>query len=83
MRADSTDANFDSTKANSFIIRAGGGVGINTNAPTQALDVSGNVRVRGLASPVLTNDDYVVVPDTDYTLRRMTFASVMSGNGYR
>jgi hypothetical protein len=31
--ADSTDASFPSTDANQFLIRANGGVGINTNAP--------------------------------------------------
>jgi len=45
--ADSTDANFISTAANQFLIRAGGGVGIGTAAPLAALDVAGSIRASG------------------------------------
>ncbi len=46
--ADSTDADFASTANDQFIIRANGGVGINTNAPAAGtLDVNGDVIVRG------------------------------------
>ncbi len=38
---DSTDADFASTAANQFLVRAGGGVGIGTNAPTHPLHVQG------------------------------------------
>lgn len=38
---DSNDADFVSTGANQFLIRAAGGVGIGTNAPTAMLHVSG------------------------------------------
>jgi hypothetical protein len=38
---------YSSTAANQFLIRAAGGVGINTNNPFAALDVVGNVRVSG------------------------------------
>jgi hypothetical protein len=41
--ADSTDADFASTAANQFLIRASGGVGIGKNNPTSALDVNGTV----------------------------------------
>lgn len=41
--ADSTDADFASTAANQFLIRANGGVGINKSDPTTALDVNGTV----------------------------------------
>jgi len=41
--ADSTDADFPSTDANQFIIRASGGVGVNKNNPATALDVNGTV----------------------------------------
>ncbi|MGC8990395.1 MAG: hypothetical protein ACP5MD_09760, partial [Verrucomicrobiia bacterium] len=41
--ADSTDEYFRSTGANQFIIRAGGGVGINTNHPQSALHVAGTI----------------------------------------
>ena len=43
--ADSTPADFTSTGQDQFLIRADGGVGINTNNPDGALDVQGNVRV--------------------------------------
>ena len=45
--ADSTSANFSSTAANQFLVRAGGGVGIGTNAPSEALNVAGNVYASG------------------------------------
>jgi hypothetical protein len=38
--ADSTDSNFESTGENQFLIRANGGVGIGTDSPQGALDVS-------------------------------------------
>ena len=38
--ADSTAANFISTKPNQFLIRAAGNVGVNTNQPAATLDVS-------------------------------------------
>ncbi len=41
--ADSQDAEFSSTAANQFLIRAAGGVGINKNNPAVALDVNGTV----------------------------------------
>jgi hypothetical protein len=41
--ADSTDADFASTATNQFLVRAGGGVGINKNNPATALDVNGTV----------------------------------------
>jgi hypothetical protein len=40
---DSTDADFDSAGSNQFLIRAGGGVGINTNAPSSPLTVDGMI----------------------------------------
>jgi hypothetical protein len=43
--ADSAAADFASTAADQFLIRAGGGVGINTNAPSRALDVNGVIGV--------------------------------------
>ena len=45
--ADSTDADFTSTAANQFLIRASGGVGINNNNPGAALDVSGSIITSG------------------------------------
>src|SRR5262249_10122041 len=43
--ADSADADFASTASNQFLIRATGGVGIGTNAPTAQLHVVGTARV--------------------------------------
>jgi hypothetical protein len=43
--ADSTNADFGSTGINQFLIRASGGVGVNTNAPSRALDVNGVIGV--------------------------------------
>jgi hypothetical protein len=43
----STFADFISTAPNQFLIRAAGGVGINTNAPGYGLDVNGRARFRG------------------------------------
>ena len=44
--ADSTWADFSSTADNQYLIRAGGGVGINNNNPTAPLDVDGEIRSR-------------------------------------
>lgn len=45
--ADSTGGGFESTAPNQVLFRADGGVGINTNAPTSALDVSGDIETDG------------------------------------
>ncbi len=45
--ADSTVADFLSTAANQFLIRAGGGVGINTAAPASDLSVAGDADISG------------------------------------
>ena len=45
--ADSTFGDFISTVPNQFLIRAAGGVGINTNSPAGALHVHGNAVVGG------------------------------------
>ena len=61
--ADSAGVAFESTGPNQFLIRAAGGVGINTNAPAAPLEVNGKARMSGFqltASPVaghvLTSD---------------------------
>jgi hypothetical protein len=46
--SDSSASSFASTAANQFLIRATGGVGIGTNAPTQAVDVVGSVKADAL-----------------------------------
>ncbi|UCC29922.1 MAG: hypothetical protein JSU86_17185 [Phycisphaerales bacterium] len=45
--ADSDDNDFASTSANTFLVRASGGVGIGTNNPTEQLDVAGNIHASG------------------------------------
>lgn len=53
--ADSTNADFASSAANQFLIRASGGVGVGTNAPTKQLEVLDDT-AGGLAFPLkLTN----------------------------
>jgi hypothetical protein len=57
--ADSTDADFASQAVNQFLIRAAGGVGINTSAPGAALEVAGQVKITGGApgaGKILTSD---------------------------
>jgi hypothetical protein len=45
--ADTTDADFASTGAGQFLIRASGGVGINKTNPAATLDVNGTSRIQG------------------------------------
>jgi len=49
--ADFTDANFTSTGDNQFLIRANGGVGVNKNDPSTALDVNGTVTAASFSGP--------------------------------
>ena len=56
---DSTNADFSSTANNQFLIRAGGGVGIDTNAPAAKLHVAGNVNFTGLRTEA-TSDPNVI-----------------------
>ena len=44
---DSTNADFESTGEDQFLIRAAGGVGIGTNSPGEQLHVAGNVQADG------------------------------------
>lgn len=48
---DSQDAVFSSTANNQFLVRSVGGVGINKNNPTTALDVNGTVTASGFSGP--------------------------------
>jgi len=52
--ADSQNGDFGSTSNNQFLVRAAGGVGINTTNPAATLDVNGSVRV-GSAGTALAN----------------------------
>jgi hypothetical protein len=49
--ADSTDADFNSTGNDQFLIRASGGVGVNKNNPATALDVAGQVTAQAFKFP--------------------------------
>jgi hypothetical protein len=49
--ADSTDADFNSTGNNQFLIRASGGVGIGTSNPTAKLHIAGVAGTDGLRFP--------------------------------
>ncbi|HEX7470538.1 MAG TPA: hypothetical protein VF437_07390, partial [Verrucomicrobiae bacterium] len=51
--ADSQASAFNSTANNQFLIRAAGGVGINTNNPKATLDVNGSLRIN--SGTVFTN----------------------------
>ncbi|HEY3413907.1 MAG TPA: tail fiber domain-containing protein [Armatimonadota bacterium] len=53
---DNTAADFTSTGVNQFLIRAGGGVGINTNAPLSMLDVLGDSRISGAGNGLIFPD---------------------------
>ncbi len=66
--ADNNDADFASTATDQFLIRATGGVGIGTNAPAQALDVSGSVHVSGSIFVGST----IVIDDTSITASNNT-----------
>jgi hypothetical protein len=61
--ADSTDADFTSTAPDQFLVRAGGGVGINTAAPTSALEVNGTATVAGLRLPTGAGAGLVLTSD--------------------
>ncbi len=63
--ADYTDADFTSDNPNQFLIRAGGGVGINTNAPASgtALDVNGRAKVSAFRMATGANNGYVLTSD--------------------
>jgi hypothetical protein len=86
--ADGRWSDFASTAADQFLVRAGGGVGINANDPTAALDVNGQVRIRGGtpgAGKVLTSDvdgnatwEIASGADNDWTL---TGGDVLYTNG--
>lgn len=57
--ADSTNADFNSSAANQFLIRASGGVGIGTNTPGAPLDVAGSIRASG---PLVSTQGTGVAP---------------------
>ena len=61
--ADHTDSNFTTTAEKQFLIRANGGVGINTNSPNSDLHVEGSIAGR----VVIESGDYTV-SDNDHII---------------
>jgi len=61
--ADSTNADFASTAADQFLIRAAGGVGINKTTPQSALDVAGTATMTGLKMPTSAGSGKVLTSD--------------------
>jgi hypothetical protein len=49
--ADSMDTDLESTSTNQFLIRASGGVGINTNHPAATLHVNGDLAANAVRAP--------------------------------
>jgi hypothetical protein len=62
--ADSTAVDFFSTGINQFLIRAGGGVGINTFAPGATLDVAGSLRATSFTLPTGAGAGRVLISDS-------------------
>jgi len=60
---DATDADFASTAANQFLIRASGGVGIGTTSPGEELDVAGTAQMTGFKMPTSAANGYVLTSD--------------------
>ncbi|HWO58405.1 MAG TPA: tail fiber domain-containing protein [bacterium] len=56
---------FVSTAANQFLVRAGGGVGINTTSPNRALTVNGDMGVSGPVGIGTTNPNKTLTVDGD------------------
>jgi trimeric autotransporter adhesin len=67
--ADSTNADFISTGPDQFLVRAGGGVGINTNAPAMPLHVMGT-------SPVTVFDGQLRLQSNELTGAAETGAAI-------
>ena len=59
----SANADFASTAADQFLIRAAGGVGIGTESPAEQLDVAGTVRMTGFKLPTGAASGYVLTSD--------------------
>jgi hypothetical protein len=86
--ADSTDADFASTANNQFLIRASGGMGINTNNPGgAALAVNGAASIHSSSQTPLavtgsgTGGTWQNLANTSTGGRNWTFISTGSGNG--
>lgn len=60
---------------------ASGQVGVNTDTPTQTLDVNGTARIRTLSDLPSPNANSVVTRETDGTLRSSSATAVMYSSG--
>jgi hypothetical protein len=67
--ADSTDADFASTRSNQFLIRASGGVGIGTGDPQAALHVVGDTIVGGTNFTAAGHTARLVLGDANHVVR--------------
>jgi hypothetical protein len=65
--SDSTNAVFQSTAPNQFLIRAKGGVGIGTNSPAAQLDVNGTSRMAGFQLTTAPAAGFVLTSDASGT----------------
>ena len=77
--ADSTDADFASTGANQFLIRAGGGVGIGTDAPQAQLHVAGDTVVEGTNFTAVGHTAQLVLGDGNHVIRSIYGAGLRLG----
>ena len=76
--ADSTNADFQSTGSNQFLVRASGGVGINTDAPSSMLHVAGAMAtaVRSITTTTtLDEHDSVILATAGLSIWLPTAAS--------
>jgi hypothetical protein len=78
--ADSNDANFVSTGQDQFLIRAGGGVGIGTESPTEQLEVSGTVKASSFVGDGSGLTGLPTPTDSDWTIDGNDMYSSIPGN---
>jgi hypothetical protein len=83
--ADQTDADFTSTGADQFLIRAEGGVGIGTNAPEAPLHImngSAGTYTASASSTIVTESqsaNHISLVTPDHATRGIVFADELSG----
>lgn len=80
--ADSTEADFTSTAANQFLIRASGGVGIGTNAPGRALQVGSSIIPGAEGMIRLASREPVFAAARVWDIGVPQTGSVTTGKGY-
>jgi hypothetical protein len=77
--SDSSTGAFTSTATNQFLVRAGGGVGINTNNPQADLDVNGSIRVgNGTVLSSIRAGSATLGPGTNTQSYTVTFPSAFA-----